>query len=84
MRGSEAQAAELNAFTIAQAEKQWLYQPGPAPPAAVGLLPPLAGALFPGYGRIWAEMSAVRKEVTTRLEAMAGELTNELTIVSVA
>ena len=49
-----------------------------------GLTPALGGRFVPGYGRIWAEMSAVRKEVTTRLDAIAGELTNELTIVSVA
>jgi hypothetical protein len=41
-------AAALNAFTIAQAERQWFHRPGREPPRASGSLLPLAPQLLKG------------------------------------
>ena len=42
-------AASLNAFTVAQADKQWFHQPGRVPPRASGTLLPLAPQLMGDY-----------------------------------
>lgn len=49
--GSEAIAANINAFTIANGERQWMHQPGATPPIAQGYLEPIAPTLIPGYDR---------------------------------
>ncbi len=41
-------SAALNAFTIAQADRQWFHRPGPEPPRATGSLLPLAPQVLSG------------------------------------
>lgn len=42
-------AAQLNAFAIAQADRQWMHQPGPEPEANQGLAVPISTQLDPVY-----------------------------------
>jgi hypothetical protein len=44
-------AAELNAFTISQAEKEWMHQPGNEPEVARGVLRPLSRLVDASYGK---------------------------------
>jgi hypothetical protein len=44
-------AAELNAFTVGQADSEWMHMPGSEPPVAEGMLKPLSRLIDPGYGR---------------------------------
>jgi len=71
--GTEAIAANINAFTIANAERQWMYQPGCTPPIARGYLPPVAPALVSGYGVDEVEASEVRKTVSENIQPKLGE-----------
>jgi hypothetical protein len=71
--GTEAVAANCNAFTIANAERQWMHQPGSTPPVARGYLPPVAPVLIPGYGRGEVEASEVRRAVSANLQPKLGE-----------
>lgn len=50
VRGVKDLAANLNAFTVAQAEKQWFHTPSRVPPRATGQLLPVSPQLLPGYG----------------------------------
>jgi len=71
--GTEAIAANINAFTIANAERQWMYQPGSTPPIARGHLPPVAPTLVAGYGVDEVEASEVRKTVSENIQPKLGE-----------
>lgn len=42
VRGTRDHAGNLNAFTVASAERQWFYRPGTSPPIASGNLRPLS------------------------------------------
>jgi hypothetical protein len=53
-------AAELNALTIAQAERQWMHQLGSEPPVHEGELAPLSRLVEPSYDRAVALRSARR------------------------
>jgi hypothetical protein len=71
--GTEETAANMNAFTIANADRQWMYQPGSTPPVAQGYLPPIAPTLIPGYGPSEVEASRVREMVTENIQPKLGE-----------
>jgi hypothetical protein len=43
-------AAELNAFTISQADVEWMHTPGHEPPVAEGTFTPLSRVFAPAYG----------------------------------
>lgn len=43
-------AAELNAFTISQAEAEWMHKIGPEPPVGTGSFRPLTRLIDPAYG----------------------------------
>jgi hypothetical protein len=58
--GAEA-AAELNAFTIGQAEREWMHAPGTEPEVAGGFFSPISRRVDPAYGRVAARSSARRK-----------------------
>ena len=73
--GTRAHAANLNALSIEQAEKQWLHAPGISPPVADGVIRPLAPELLPGYVPLVAESSTVRTEVSKRVNSRLGEET---------
>ncbi|HEY8816117.1 MAG TPA: DUF4238 domain-containing protein [Candidatus Dormibacteraeota bacterium] len=44
-------AAELNAFTISQAETEWMHQPGSEPEVGNGVFEPLSRLIDPSYGK---------------------------------
>lgn len=83
--GSEAIAANINAFTIANAARQWMHQPGTIPPVAQGALEPIGPTLIPGYGRDEVEASEVRRMVSENIQPKLGEdFRDSADIVSVA
>jgi hypothetical protein len=47
--GVRDHAANINAFTVASADRQWFHVPGRPPPRAEGTLMPLAPQLLPAY-----------------------------------
>jgi len=71
--GTEEIAANLNAFTIANADRHWMHQPGSTPPVARGYLPPIAPTLIPSYGPAEVEASKVRQMVTENIQPKLGE-----------
>jgi hypothetical protein len=87
LRGTQEQAENINAFAIAQAERQWMWKPGTTPANGDGPFDPLSPALFPGYSDLSAEVSVLREAVGVRVNAALGEpLTSgpqEVEIVSV-
>jgi hypothetical protein len=72
--GHRLQADNLNAFTIAEAEEQWFYQPGARRPRKrSGHWLPLAPELAPGYSVLAAARSQVRQRVYADLQARLGD-----------
>lgn len=53
-------AAELNAFTVSQAEKEWMHRPGSEPEVADDVFLPFSRLVDPTYDRAVAERSARR------------------------
>lgn len=64
VRGTRDHAANLNAFTVASADRQWFHRPGAPPPRASGNLRPLSLQLVPGYTAAAAAASRRRKQVS--------------------
>lgn len=64
VRGTKDDAANLNAFTVASADRQWFHRPGKPPPRASGNLRPLSLQLVPDYTREAAAASRRRKHVS--------------------
>jgi hypothetical protein len=48
-RMSRRVAAEFNAFTVGQADRQWMHRPGDEPPLAKGSMLPLSRSYERGY-----------------------------------
>jgi hypothetical protein len=72
--GRVDQAMNINAFTVAQADRQWFYLPGTKPPArSAGVLHPLSPELFPGYGVQAVRSSLRHRGVRAVLDRRAGE-----------
>jgi Protein of unknown function (DUF4238) len=71
--GSEEVAANINAFTIANVDRQWMQMPGGDVPAATGFLDPIGVQLIAGYGRTEVEASETRQKVTELLQRKQGE-----------
>lgn len=65
-------AANLNAFSIANAERQWVKQPGSTIPISTGYLDPVAPVIDPDYGRESAEASLIRKAVAENIQPKLG------------
>jgi hypothetical protein len=53
-------AGELNAFTVAQADKEWMHQPGSEPEIADDIFSPLSRLVDASYDRAAAKRSARR------------------------
>lgn len=70
--GKRQHAANLNAFTIAEADRQWYHHPSSATPTTSGSLMPLAPQLFPGYGIPVAIASRRRERAATIMQALVG------------
>lgn len=69
VRGSHHHAMNLNAFTIASADRQWFYVPGTRPPRAAGLVSPLSLELVPGYTAEGATTSQRRAQARILVES---------------
>jgi len=53
-------AAELNAFTVGQADRQWMHRPGNEPDVPAGILAPISRLIEPSYDRLALLRSARR------------------------
>ena len=73
LTGSREIAANINAFTIANAERQWLHMPGGEVLIAQGLLDPIGVELLDGYGPEQAKASGVRHGVTEMIQPKLGQ-----------
>lgn len=58
------QAANLNAFTVAEADQQWFHYKEQVPPLASGKLLPLSPAIVAGYTP-WAAAESQRRQRTS-------------------
>jgi hypothetical protein len=83
LQGTPEEAANFNAFTIAQAEKQWMWQPDSRPIRSEGPFDPLSIQLCPGYERAYAEQSRVRAEVVKNVNQRLGKNPGEAKIVTI-
>lgn len=86
VRGVKDDAANLNAFTVAQAERQWFHIPTRSPPRATGQLLPLSPRLVAGYGPQTVEVSRRRRSIQAKIQARIGddlEQDREIEIVTV-
>jgi Protein of unknown function (DUF4238) len=80
--GRRPEARNLNAFTIAQAEKQWFHLPGTKPSfGKKRTYRPLSLDLFPGYGPNAADRSTLRNVVLEKVNSTLGEESTEYEIV---
>ena len=73
VRGQRHHAANLNAFTITEAEKQWFHLPQTTPPIASGRLLALSPQLLKGYGHHQAINSQRRSRVREIIEPQIGK-----------
>jgi len=72
VRGARSHAANINAFTAAQAERQWFHLPGVSPPLATGLPLPISPELVRPYNQAAARRSWRRSEITRRIQPKLG------------
>lgn len=72
VHGSRHHAASLNAFTIAEADRQWFHHPRSAAPSADGSLLPLGPQLVNGYGVRMAIASHRREKTAEIVNALIG------------
>ena len=80
--GGRQEARNLNAFTIAQAERQWFHLPGTKPSfGKKRSYRPLSMDLFPDYGPEAAERSTLRNVVSEKINSTLGEESTEYEIV---
>jgi hypothetical protein len=68
-------AANLNAFTVAEAEHQWFHVPRIAAPRASGQLLPVAPALLRSYSAKVARESVRRNETARLIQPRIGDAT---------
>lgn len=71
--GSEEIAANINSFTIANAERQWMYMPDCHVPLADGYVDPISAELVPRYGPTEVHASGVRRTVGNLLQRKIGQ-----------
>jgi hypothetical protein len=77
LRGVRQHTASVNAFTVANAEREWFHLPETNPPiASGGRLLPLSPELIRGYGADQVEPSHRRAEVAGWLESTKGQTLN--------
>lgn len=65
-------AAELNASTVAQADREWMHRPGVEPEIASGPLEPVSRVLEPAYDRDALLRSARRSRAQQFLASVQG------------
>jgi hypothetical protein len=75
LRGARHHAGSLNAFTVANADREWFHLPETTPPVASGgLLLPLSPELIVGYGADAVERSHRRAQVSEWLDSTKGQM----------
>jgi hypothetical protein len=62
----------LNAFTIANADRQWFTRPGARAPRAAGKIQPLSPTLVRGYTAELATVSERRAQVRAHVQEKTG------------
>jgi uncharacterized protein DUF4238 len=85
-RGTRDHASNLNAFTVASAERQWFHRPGAPTPQASGNLRPLSLQLVPNYSAAAAGSSRRRERASDYAKANVGrELADqEIEVVTIS
>ena len=73
VKGTRQHAANINAFTVEQAERQWFHLPGVSPPLATGLLLPVSPEIVRPYDQAAAVSSRRRGEITHRIQPKLGD-----------
>jgi hypothetical protein len=68
LSSAAAAAAEINAFTLAQADRQWMHQPGREPQIASGIFAPISRLLASSYERAAVPISRRRATAAAFLE----------------
>ena len=71
-RGSLHIAKNINAFTRASADRQWLHRPDVSPRFASGVLLPISTEIKPGYSARAAAASRCRDRIGTMLNTQMG------------
>lgn len=66
-------ASAINAFTVANADRQWFYLPGTTPPVGTGRFYPLSTEFIDGYNAEVARRSRIRAAIGERVNARLGE-----------
>jgi hypothetical protein len=70
--GRQEHAMNFNAFTIANADRQWFYRPGARSPRAAGRVQPLSPTLVRGYTAAHAARSGRRAQVAAHVKEKTG------------
>lgn len=70
--GRRHHASNLNAFTVASADRQWFHLPGTSPPVGTGRFLPLSLELVRGYTGPAAASSKRRARVSAEVQPKAG------------
>lgn len=73
VRASREVGSNVNAFTVANSERQWYSKPGRSTPLATGFLEPIAPFIFDGYCRESVEESKVRRTVSENIQPKLGD-----------
>jgi hypothetical protein len=77
-------AAEANALTIAQADKQWMHRLGSEPPVATGVIRPLARAFETRYNAEAARVSRRRAATAKYLQRVRNKrFINDIEVVTI-
>lgn len=72
VQGSHHHAMNFNAFTIANADRQWFFLPETSPPRAAGTILPLSPELVRGYTPEGAARSERRAQVSAHANEKVG------------
>jgi Protein of unknown function (DUF4238) len=70
-RLDNAAAAEINAFTVAQADRQWMHQPDREPEISRGTFSPISRLVEPAYDRSTMVRSARRRAASEFIERVS-------------
>ncbi len=73
IRGARHHASNANAFTVAEADREWFYLPGTKPPVGTGTFVPLSRELLEGYDVQAAAHSQRRAAVSNYIQPLIGK-----------
>lgn len=83
VRGRREHAMNINAFTIANADRQWFTQPGARAPRAAGKIQPLSPTLVRDYTAERATVSERRAQVRAHVKEKTGREISDREIMRV-